>query len=172
MKPKRKQKITTSQTEMKLRSGVGLTRHLISGVLCFAVISLICSRASAQNLFAVGLNPTTGNFTGSIYKFTPNGVRSTFASGLKSPFALAFDSAGNLFVADAGDGNAGSGAIYKFTPAGVRTTFASGYLFPLVLAFDSAGNLFVAEFYSGLIYKFTPTECEPLLPLDCLNLKV
>ena len=38
-------------TETKLKPSIGLTRHLISGVLCFAVISLICSSASAQNLF-------------------------------------------------------------------------------------------------------------------------
>ena len=43
------------QTETKSRSGFGLTRHLIGGVLCLAVISLICSSASAQNLFAVDL---------------------------------------------------------------------------------------------------------------------
>ena len=85
MKPKRKQKITTSQTEMKLRSGVGLTRHLISGVLCFAVISLICSSASAQNLFVSDFD-SQGNY-GIIFDFTPNGVRSTFASGLNTLLA-------------------------------------------------------------------------------------
>ena len=84
------------QTETKSRSGFGLTRHLISGVLCLAVISLICARASAQNLFAVDVT--------SIDEFTPNGVRSTFASGLNNPQGLAFDRAGNLFVADAGSG--------------------------------------------------------------------
>ena len=36
------------QAETKLRSDIGLARHLISGVLCLAVISLICSSASAQ----------------------------------------------------------------------------------------------------------------------------
>src|SRR6266487_3450587 len=131
------------QTEAKLRSSSGLTRHLISGVLCLAVISLICARASAQNLFAAD--------GGDIDEFTPNGVRSTFASGLNMPAGLAFDAAGNLFVADAG-----SGAVYKFTPAGVRTTFASGLAVPVGLAFDSAGNLFATEFYSGHICKFTP----------------
>ncbi|MGI8956954.1 MAG: hypothetical protein ACR2II_08580 [Chthoniobacterales bacterium] len=122
--------------------GIGLTRHLISGVLCLAVISLICARASAQNLFA----GTDFN----IVEFTPNGVESTFASGFTA--GLAFDKSGNLFVADDG-----SGAVYKFTPAGVRTTFASELPLtgPVGLAFDSAGNLFVAA--DVTIYKFTPT---------------
>src|SRR6266487_254920 len=135
-------------TETKLRSGIGLTRHLIGGVLCLAAISLICSSASAQNLFAV--DPANGN----IDEFTPNGVRSTFASGSIYPVGLAFDEAGNLFV---GWANAGSGAVYKFTPAGVRTTFASGLNYPSGLAFDKAGNLFVADEGSGAVYKFTPT---------------
>jgi sugar lactone lactonase YvrE len=78
-------------------------------------------------------------------------VHTAFASGLTTPFALAFDSGGNLFVADSG-----SGAVYKFTPAGVRTTFALGLSVTVGLAFDSAGNLFATEFYSGHIYKFTP----------------
>ena len=35
---------------------------------------------------------------GNIYKITPAGLRTTFASGLDRPTGLAFDSAGNLFV--------------------------------------------------------------------------
>jgi sugar lactone lactonase YvrE len=133
------------QTEMKLRSGVGLTRLLISGVTCLAVIGLICGRVSAQNLFASNWDATQGY----IDEFTPNGFRSTFASGLKYPGGLAFDKSRNLFVADEG-----SGTVYKFTPGGIRTTFASALNDPVALAFDSAGNLFVADF--AFIYKFTP----------------
>src|SRR5437867_4488608 len=142
------------QTDTKLRSGVGFTRHLISGVLCLAVVSLICARASAQNLFATDYL--------SIDEFTPDGVQSTFASGLNNPLGLAFDRVGNLFVADTGT-YTGTGAVYKFTPSGVRTTFASGLNFPFALAFDSQGNLFVADqgygydvLYDAAVYKFTP----------------
>jgi sugar lactone lactonase YvrE len=137
-------------TETKLKSGISLTRHLISGLLCLAVISLICVRASAQNLFAT-------NYL-SIDEFTPNGVGSTFASGLNNPLGLAFDRAGNLFVADTGT-YSGTGAVYKFTPAGLRTTFASGLNFPRALAFDSQGNLFVTVDDTA-IYKFTPTGAQ------------
>ena len=38
--------------------------------------------------------------SGNIYEFTPGGVQSTFASGLSAPNELAFNSAGDLFVAD------------------------------------------------------------------------
>ena len=72
----------------------------------------------AGNLFVGWANAGTG----AVYKFTPSGARTTFASGLNYPSGLAFDKAGNLFVADAG-----SGAVYKFTPTGARTTFASGF---------------------------------------------
>jgi chitobiase/beta-hexosaminidase-like protein len=90
--------------------------------------------------------------SGNIFKFTPDGGRSTFASGLGSPFDLAFDSAGNLFVTDWG----GSGGhISKFTPDGTRSTFAQGG-FPEGLAFDNAGNLFVVFSDTEEIFKFTP----------------
>src|SRR5438094_7137840 len=146
------------QTETKLRSGIGLTRYLISGVLCLAVISLICARASAQNLFATDyLN---------IDEFTPNGVQSIFASGLNNPLGLAFDKAGNLFVADTGT-STGTGAVYKFTPAGVRTTFASALNFPYALAFDSQGNLFVAE-DDDTIDGCIPTDAGT--PIACVHI--
>ena len=100
---------------------------------------------------------------GTIYKFTPAGVRTTFASGLFYPFALAFDSRGNLFVADGGfafDLIFGA-AVYKFTPSGLRSTVASENdqvrVIPAGLAIDSADNLFVAGWAGGSILKFTPS---------------
>ena len=85
-----------------------------------------------------------------IYKFTPDASRSTFASGLNGPNALAFDQAGNLFQSDSN-----SGTIFRFTPEGQRSTFATGLNMPQALAFDTAGNLFVAEFGPNVL-KFTP----------------
>ena len=103
----------------------------------------------------------TDQGSGHIYKYTPRGVRTTFAFGLSYPYALAFDSAGNLFVTE--PSSSGDGYVDKFTPNGTRSTFATwtiGYDNPVSLAFNSAGNLFVGDVYystsSGRIVEFTP----------------
>lgn len=80
-----------------------------------------------------------------------------FAStGLSEPTSLAFDSAGNLFVA-----NYGNNSIVKFTPGGEYSVFASyqsdrNLLAPQGLVFDKAGNLYVANWFGNTIEKFTP----------------
>jgi sugar lactone lactonase YvrE len=114
---------------------------------CVGAVFLLSCTAQAQNLF-VNCDGTN------IIEITPDGVQSTFASGLIQATGMAFDSAGDLFVGDiqAVDGN---GVIYEYTPAGVRSTFASGLAEPTGLAFDSAGNLFVANGQGYNILEFT-----------------
>jgi hypothetical protein len=61
-------------------------------------------------------------------KFSTNGTSSVFATatnGLSGPRGLAFDSAGNLYVA-----NSLAGSILKFTPDGTSSVFASGLRSP------------------------------------------
>jgi hypothetical protein len=55
------------------------------------------------------------------------GVKSTFATGLTTPRGLAFDSSGNLFVAEVNQPEANQpGEILKFPPGGgPPTVFAS-----------------------------------------------
>jgi len=88
---------------------------------------------------------------GNIYKFTPGGVESTFASGLHNPWGLAINSAGDLFVSEYGNNT-----IAEITPGGAQSTFASGLNTPYGLAFNSAGDLFEADANSQNIYEFTP----------------
>ena len=100
---------------------------------------------------------------GHIYKFTSAGNRSTFASGIYQPVALAFDRAANLFV-----GNSGAtgcipeiecppkpSTILKITPDGTQSTFATLQASQLLgVAFDGAGNLFVST--GDSIVKIAP----------------
>jgi glucose/arabinose dehydrogenase len=113
--------------------------------LCGAVL-LIAPTSQAQNLFVTENYP----YNDSIYEFTPGGVQSTFASGLKTPWVTAFNSMGDLYVVDYTSGN-----IVRFTPSGTQSTFVStGLSFNYGLAFNSAGDLFASDF--GNIYEFTP----------------
>ena len=86
---------------------------------------------SKGNLFVSDLG------TNSIYKLTPAGEKSTFASGISS-VGMAFDRSDNLFVSH-------DDSIFKFTPEGVKSAFVSGLGNPIDLAFDGAGNLFVVD---------------------------
>ena len=137
----------------KFESALGLTCYLFNRSVCFGAVILICSSAAAQNLFVSARDDSGGK----ILKFTWDGVQSTRASGLRQPQGLAFDSEGNLFVADLGTGVVTGSVIYKIKPTGVAgSIFASGLDFPIDLAFDSSGNLFVADYGSGHVYKLKP----------------
>jgi DNA-binding beta-propeller fold protein YncE len=75
-------------------------------------------------------------------------------SGFASPFGLAFDRAGNLYVANF-DGN----TVEEFSPTGEDLgVFAStGLAGPLGMMFDRDGNLYVANRGTDTIEKFSPT---------------
>ena len=95
---------------------------------------------------------------GTIFKFTPDGARSIFATGvrLSDGNRLAFDAAPNLFVlSPSGEYHVG-GTILKFSRDGSRSAFATDVGLPYSLAIDSAGNLFVSDWDTGSIYKLTP----------------
>jgi sugar lactone lactonase YvrE len=121
--------------------------------VCVGVALLITASARGQNLFA-----DSGD---TVYEYSSTGVQSVFAIGLSSAAGLAFDSEGDLFVADTG-----SGDVYEYTPGGVRSTFASGLNQPSGLAFDASGILYVSQLAQpgypvsgspGSIISITPT---------------
>jgi DNA-binding beta-propeller fold protein YncE len=132
--------------------------NVIGPSISFFLEGLAFDRAG--NLFVMAEDETDPDVASTIYKFTPNGVQSTFGSVPSQGFGLAFDSAGNLFAAS----DATDKTIYKFTPDGTRSVFVGPSAFgggtPVGLAFDRFDNLFVS---TGLacpepnsILKFTP----------------
>jgi sugar lactone lactonase YvrE len=108
-----------------------------------------------SDLFGLTADPSGTLYAGTnngIFRIDSNGSTTTFATaGLNLPRGMAFDTSGNLFVA-----NSGNNTIEKYTPAGVGSVFASaGLSQPQGLAFDHDGNLYAANI-SNSIEKFTP----------------
>jgi sugar lactone lactonase YvrE len=147
----------TQLTETKFKFALRRAGQLFSRVAWLGAAMLICSGASAQNMFVSGTDPH-----GEIFKFSWDGKRSIFASGLHYPGDLAVDSAGNLFVVDrVCDELFCDTVIYKMT---IHTTtsngseyFAAGLNYPSYLAVDKWGDLFVADYHDGIIYQYKPT---------------
>ncbi len=89
--------------------------------------------------------------------FTP-GTESVVASGLNQDSGIAVDAAGNVFIADDGNGNPANGNIFKETPGAVsytQSTVVIGLTNNFGLAVDGAGNLYVAAYNSGSVLKQT-----------------
>lgn len=113
-----------------------------------------------------------------IRKITPSGQVTTFAgsgnagnangvgkqASFNSPFGIALDGTGNVYVADAGNN-----LIRKITPAGVVSTFAgsgtkgaanavgvaASFNTPSGIAIDAFGNVYVSDENNNLIREIT-----------------
>ncbi len=64
---------------------------------------------------------------------------------------LAFDSRGNLYLADVANGQAGRGRIVKYTTRGRFSVLASGLTAPTGLAFDRSDVLYVTDGVNGAV---------------------
>jgi len=138
---------------------------------------------NAGNVYVADIfnDANSGTCSDTIRKITTAGVVSTFAgtagtcgstdgtgaaARFGTPMGLAADSAGNVYVADAGNS-----AIRKITPAGVVTTFAgtadipgstdgtgaaASFNFPQGVAVEGSGNVYVADTGNDTIRKITP----------------
>jgi hypothetical protein len=100
--------------------------------------------------------------TGEILEFAPDGTKSVFASEIKGPYGLTFDSNGNLFVGHPGE-------ILKFTSDGTASSFTTQVSAPANLTCDGQGNLFVPDIRGSCILKFTPTGQRSLIATNLTN---
>ena len=104
-----------------------------------------------------------GQSSGAVSGYTggvANGV--TYSAALSYPAGLAFDSFGNLYVA-----NYGNNTIYQYTPAtpgGVRSTVISVNQ-PTTLAFNNAGTLYYANYSSGFGSVYVLGSSTPLFSI-------
>ena len=147
------------------------TKILRNILLSLGVFFALAISAHAQNLYVSVNGAICGfncsEFSGSISEYTPDGMQSTFASGLARPRGLAFDSSGNLLAAVNRHGPPTpqfQGRILKFPPLGHQSVLGNVALsFMEGLVTGSEGNVFaMAQSFSSTIgdvsniYKFAP----------------
>ena len=105
----------------------------------------------AQDLFSVN------NFNVTVYKPGTTSPYRTISDGISLPSTLAFDSAGNLYVANWGV-NMFRSSISIYLPGQSSPTreITAGIGYPLSLAFDQAGNLYVANSALNTVTEYAP----------------
>jgi sugar lactone lactonase YvrE len=149
-----------------------LSCHLkaILGWLLIASSLLVgaVSSANAQSDLFASINGNRQNGGGFIYQYTPTGAQSTFLAGLDRPRGMAFDSAGNIFLASTSIDGSGvyHSSILEIAPDGTVTTFASAFpsnFFIEGLVLDASGNVFVnssdlsdPSAITGSVFKVLP----------------
>ena len=139
------------------------TKILQNLFLSLGALFALAISAYSQNLY-VSANRLQSLGGHAILQFTPDGVESTYASGLTGPRGLAFDGLGNLFATEAPihDGIE-IARVLKFNLRNHRNIVGSAAKFFFEgLAIDIAGNVYVlatddrSPTAAGTIFKFTP----------------
>jgi sugar lactone lactonase YvrE len=98
---------------------------------------------------------------------TVTNTPSATLTGVYGPQALAFDTGGNLYVANS---RSDTNTVSKFAPGSLDPgTTLTGLNAPLALAFDPAGNLFVANYTGNTVSKFAPGSTTPTVTLTGLS---
>ena len=83
----------------------------------------------------------SGTASAQTVEVVSSGAPSLAPPTYNQPSDVAFDSAGNMYVADTGNRR----VIRIAAVGGAQTLYGSGYIFPYGIAFDSADNLYVAD---------------------------
>jgi sugar lactone lactonase YvrE len=119
----------------------------------------ICARAQAPN---ISYTPSTSRFTtgATITPLIPVNSGGTITSGgfgapfafapqIGSPYEVASDASGNIYVADAV-----ANILYKITPTGTVSNFITGLNQPTGVAIDGNGNIYISNTGNSRVLKY------------------
>ncbi len=88
-----------------------------------------------------------------VYKLSPNGNYSVYASGFTMILGLAFDNNNNLYVLENTVGQTGPtpgfGDVVRVTPSGQRQVIVSGLHLPTAMTFGPDGKLYISDWGIG-----------------------
>ena len=102
------------------------------------------------NLFHFPIQPGSSR----IFKVTPDGQVSIFATGLTTVLGVAFDSQGRLYATEMstapGMPTPGTGKVVRLGSGGQWETIASGLTFPTAMTFGPDGQLYLSHIGLGL----------------------
>lgn len=99
----------------------------------------------------LGLFPASGS---SVYKITPNGNVSVFATGFTMILGITFDDMGGLYVLENTTGNGfptpGTGDVVRIDPSGSKQVIVSGLNLPTGMTFGPDGKLYISNWGFGM----------------------
>jgi len=89
-----------------------------------------------------------------IFKITPNGQISVFATGLTTVLGITFDNLGRMYVLENTTGGnpfptPGTGKVVRLSTSGALTTIVSGLTLPTGMTFGPDGRLYISTFGFG-----------------------
>ncbi|NYF53550.1 hypothetical protein [Tunturiibacter gelidoferens] len=114
-------------------------------------------QSSSGDVIATGYVHGTGS--GPQANFLPGTQNTLPFSNVVSPYAIAEDAAGSLYIAEAVSAYSPQNAVVKETWTGsgyTQSTVATGLAYPVGVAVDGAGNVYIADQDATEVLKETP----------------
>ena len=159
---------------------LGLWLALVPLAAAAPQIEKLVELPAAHAVHSVAIDPDGNLYLGEsdgldrayIYVYSPSGDqrdRLTVTAGSTGVVALrglAFDRSGNLYVADAADGDEGDGRILKITSRGRQSVVARRLTEPVGLAIDRDDVLYVADGREGQILWIGPDGASAVFAED------
>ncbi|MEP5610637.1 MAG: hypothetical protein ABJP45_00235 [Cyclobacteriaceae bacterium] len=107
------------------------------------------------NIYAANFGgwSATGGSGSEILKITPEGVVTTFASGLSGPLGITITESGNFYVVNDNDGT--SGDIVQIMSDGTLSELATIPGWPAGIISDAGGNLYISNYKESTLHKLS-----------------
>jgi hypothetical protein len=114
-------------------------------------------------------SPTPTPVTQNYQNLTPATAIVGASTGLVNPTGVALDSAGNIYVSDAGNPSVrvfATGATGNVPPIRVIAGASTGFVLPTDVKVDSTGQLYVADQGANKIFVFAPLASGNVAPMS------